>query len=129
MKKPADNNLQIPYDPSLKEKARELRNNLTPAEKHFWNALRTMPFYQNNTFNRQKPFGKYIVDFYCHEQQLVIEIDGDSHYEDQAQVYNQKRTEFLESHGLRVVRFTNQEVTENIDGVMEMLGKMIKKET
>jgi len=129
MKKPAKENLQIPYDPSLKEKARELRNNLTLAEKTFWNALRAMPFYQSNTFNRQKPFGKYIVDFYCHEQQLVIEIDGDTHYDDQAQAYDQKRTEFLESHGLRVVRFTNQDVMESIDGVMEIMEKLITEES
>lgn len=129
MKKETKKNLQIPYDPSLKEKARELRNNLTPAEKRFWNTLRSMPFYKDNTFNRQKPFGKYIVDFYCHEQQLVIEIDGDTHYEDQTLVYDQKRTEFLESQGLRVIRFTNQEIMESIEGVMEILGKMIKKET
>ena len=128
MKKKTKGNLQIPYDPSLKEKARQLRNNLTPAEKHFWNALRSTPFYQDNTFNRQKPFGKYIVDFYCHEQQLVIEIDGDSHYEDHAQVYDQKRTKFLESHGLKVVRFTNSEVMKSIDGVMIILEKMIEKE-
>ena len=128
MKKPIKENLQVPYDPSLKEKSRELRNNLTPAEKHFWNALRSMPFYKGNTFNRQKPFGNYIVDFYCHEQKLVIDIDGDSHYEDPAQVYDQKRTEFLESQGLRVVRFTNSEVMESIDGVMIVLEKLIRKE-
>ena len=129
MKKPAKENLQIPYDPSLKEKSRQLRNNPTPAEKHFWNTLRTMPFYQDNTFNRQKPFGNYIVDFYCHEQQLVIEIDGDTHYEDQALVYDQKRIEFLESQGLRIIRFTNQEIMRSIEGVMEILGKMIKTES
>ncbi len=127
MKKPAKKSLQTPYDPSLKEKARQLRNNPTPAEKNFWNALRAMPFYKDNTFNRQKPFGKYIVDFYRHEQQLVIEIDGDTHYEDQAQIHDRKRTEFLESQGLRVIRITNREVMESIDGVLEILEKLILK--
>lgn len=69
----------LPYAANLKEKARELRNQPTPAEKKFWNGLRKMPFYESLTFNRQKPIGSYIVDFYSHRQKLVIEIDGDSH--------------------------------------------------
>ena len=69
----------IPYNKSLNEKARQLRNNSTPPERHFWNALRKMPFYKTTKFNRQKPLGEYIVDFYCHEHRLVIEIDGDTH--------------------------------------------------
>jgi len=77
--KSKDNSLS--YDVSIKEKARTLRNNPTPAEKIFWNALRRMPFYKSLKFNRQKPIEPYIVDFYCHRLRLVIEIDGDSHGE------------------------------------------------
>ena len=86
-----------------------------------------MPFYQEMVFNRQKPIGKYIVDFYCHEQQLVIEIDGDTHYHDSAQIHDRSRTEYLQSQGLRVVRFINCDVMENIDGVMALLEQEIQK--
>ncbi len=64
----------LPYDKSLVERARELRNNATPAEKLFWHYLKEMEFFQEFTFNRQKPIGHYIVDFYCHQLRLVIEM-------------------------------------------------------
>ena len=116
----------IPYNPSLNEKARYLRNNLTHPERHFWNALRQIPFYKTAKFNRQKPLGEYIVDFYCHEHRLVIEIDGDSHGEEDAQRKDEIRTAFLESQGLRVVRFTNPDVVNNIEGVMIQLEQIVK---
>ena len=116
----------IPYNSSLNEKSQYLRNNSTPPERHFWNALRTMPFYKTTKFNRQKPLGEYIVDFYCHEHKLVIEIDGDTHAEDDTQRKDQIRTAFLESKGLRVVRFTNPEVVNNIEGVMVHLEQIIE---
>lgn len=115
----------IPYNKNLLPKARELRNNPTPPEKTFWNALRKMPFYRAAKFNRQKPLGKYIVDFYCHRFRLVIEIDGDSHASESARKYDQKRTDFLEAQGLQVVRFTNREVPENIEGAMQTLEEII----
>ena len=116
------------YDDSIKEKARLLRNNPTPAEKLFWNTLRRMAFYKPLTFNRQKPIGPYIVDFYCYQVQLVIEIDGHSHGETKTKVNDQKRTEFLEGKGLIVLRFANAEVESNIEGVMARLEAFIVKE-
>lgn len=116
----------IPYNYSLGKKARTLRNSLTLPERQFWNALRQMPFYKITKFNRQKPLGEYIVDFYCHEHRLVIEIDGDTHGEEDAQRKDQIRTEFLESKGLRVVWFTNPDVVNNIEGVMLQLEKIIE---
>ena len=115
----------IPYNKSLIPKARELRNQLTPPERQFWNALRNMPSYKNHPFNRQKPLGEYIVDFYCHEYGLVVEIDGDTHGTQEGQLIDQKRTAFLESKGLRVARFTNPEVLHNIDGVMDTLERLL----
>ena len=85
-----------------------------------------MPFYKTSKFNRQKPLGEYIVDFYCHEHRLVIEIDGDTHGEESAQRKDQTRTQFLESKGLRVVRFTNPDVANNIEGVMLQLKQIIE---
>ncbi|MDH5761985.1 MAG: endonuclease domain-containing protein [Nitrospinota bacterium] len=117
----------IPYNKSLVPKAKELRNQLTPPERQFWKALRQMPSYKNHPFNRQKPLGEYIVDFYCHEYRLVIEIDGDSHGTEEAKTKDQKRTAFLESKGLRVVRFTNREVGRNIEGVMDSLENLLNK--
>jgi very-short-patch-repair endonuclease len=117
----------IDYNKFLTEKAKELRNQPTPPEKQFWNALRKMPFYKTHPFNRQKPLGKYIVDFYCHEYRLVVEIDGDTHGQKDTQITEQKRTAFLESQGLRVIRFTNREVVRNIDGIMESLEKLLNE--
>lgn len=74
-------------------------------------------------FLRQKPVGDYIVDFYCAGLQLVIEIDGDSHAE--SAEYDAERTRFLGSLGLRVIRFSNDDVLRNIEGVYEELGRTI----
>jgi very-short-patch-repair endonuclease len=117
----------LPYDNSLIEKSRELRNNPTLAEKQFWYQLKEMEFFQEFSFNRQKPIGHYIVDFYCHQLQLVIEIDGDTHYGDDAEEYDMNRTAYLQSQNLEVIRFTNPDVTQNIDGVMIVLEKLIRK--
>ncbi len=115
----------FPYDGPLKEKARLLRSNPTPAEKLFWKALRQMPFYKAQKFYRQKPIGSYIVDFYCHQIRLVIEIDGNSHGETETIIYDQKRTQFLQSQGLTVLCFTNREVEGNIEAVMVKLEEFI----
>ena len=117
----------LPYDKSLVEKARELRNNSTSAEKRFWYYLKKMEFFQEFTFNRQKPIGNYIVAFYCHQLRLVIEIDGDTHYEEDAEKYDRNRTVFLESQNLEVIRFTNPDVMNNIEGVMIVLLNLLKK--
>jgi very-short-patch-repair endonuclease len=115
----------LTYSPLLKKRSTKLRNLPTPAEKHFWNCLREMPFYEALTFNRQKPIGRYIVDFYCHRSQLVVEIDGDSHGESLTQIRDVERTEYLESQGLAVLRFTNREVEGNIEAVMLKVEEFI----
>lgn len=119
---------RLTYKTSLKEKARQLRNNPTPAEKHFWSSLRKMSFYEKITFNRQKPLGNYIADFYSHQLNLVIEIDGDSHGEISRIDYDVKRTLFFESKGLKVTRFSNREVLNNIEAVMERIGQLAEEE-
>ena len=116
-----------PYSPLRKNKSRELRNKSTPTEKQFWNCLREMPFYKLATFNRQKSIGNYNVDFYCHQYQLVVEIDGDSHGELLNQVKDIERTNFLESQGLVVLRFTNAEVEKYIEAVMVEVKNLIEK--
>ncbi|CAI2717305.1 endonuclease domain-containing protein [Nitrospina watsonii] len=117
----------LPYDKTLIERARDLRSQSTPAENRFWHHLRQMPCYQETQFNRQKPIGTFIVDFYCHAYGLVIEIDGDTHGPDDAKRKDTARTAWLESQGLRVLRFQNREVIQNIEGVMSVLEKVIEE--
>ena len=116
------------YSASLKEKARHLRNNLTPAEKHFWNSLRRIPFYKEVSFNRQKPIGKYIADFYSHRLKLVIERDVDTHGETPRISYDLNRTQYFKSKGLRVLRFTNREVLENIARVLGKIEELVEEQ-
>ena len=97
-------------------KARELRNNMTPQEKKLWNILRKRNI-RNLKFRRQYPIGDYIVDFICNEKKLIIEVDGGQHNEASSIEYDSKRTEFLNSKGYVVIRFWNNEVDSNIEGV------------
>ena len=91
-----------------------MRRDPTPAEKKLWfEFLRDRP----EKFSRQKPLGAYVADFYCSSRRLVIELDGDSHYRDQAQGYDERRTAFLQSQGLQVIRFTNSDVLQNFEAV------------
>jgi very-short-patch-repair endonuclease len=121
MEKPT---LYIPYNPALKERARELRNSMTVAERKLWfEFLRT----HSVRWLRQKPLGNYIVDFYCSEQSVVIEVDGDSHFTDAGQKYDSRRTEFLAGYGLRILRFTNLDVLERFGAVCAIIDETCKR--
>lgn len=107
-----------PYNTTLIPRARSMRRALTPAEARLWlDCLRLLP----QKFRRQRPFGRFIVDFYCAQLQLVIEVDGDSHFSAQGLAYDAERTQYLESLGLRVLRFTNAEVLGNLEAVREKI--------
>ena len=109
----------LPYNKTLTALARENRKNPTAAESRIWNEVLRSRQFIHYKFLRQKPIGGYIVDFYCSELQLVIEIDGDSHA---TQVeYDAERTRFLNALGLTVLRYTNRDVLQNIEGVFEDL--------
>ncbi|MBU6141123.1 MAG: DUF559 domain-containing protein [Proteobacteria bacterium] len=113
------------YRPDLKAKAKLLRKEMTPMEKKLWfEFLRVHPRYK---FLGQKPVGDYIVDFYCSEKKLVIEVDGDSHFLDQEAIdYDLKRTEFLQQkHQIKVIRFCNSEVMQNFSGVCEEVERVL----
>ena len=104
------------FKPHLKPKARELKNQMTPAEKKLW-----FLFLRNQAsqkFLRQKPIGNYIVDFYCAAKKLVIELDGDSHFVG-SQVWRdlQRQKILQENFGIRVLRFGNFEVLESFESV------------
>ncbi len=102
------------------KRARALRKASTDAEALLWSHLRNRQF-RNLKFRRQVPLGCYIVDFYCHELRLLIEVDGGQHSEE----VDRTRTQWLESEGYRMVRFWNHEVLENIDGVLAELDRRI----
>jgi very-short-patch-repair endonuclease len=104
----------LPYRAELTPRARSLRRDPTPAERKLWfEFLRDLP----DKFTRQKPLGRYIVDFYCSARKLVIELDGDSHYIGDAQGYDSSRTASLNSLGVGVIRFTNADVLQRFEGV------------
>jgi very-short-patch-repair endonuclease len=117
----------LPYNKNLTERAREHRKNPTPAESKIWNEVLRMRQFASHKFLRQKPIDNYIVDFYCSELRLVIEIDGDSHAE--TVEYDAERTMVLQSLGLIVIRYTNDDVIHNIQGVYDDLSERIEKLT
>ena len=114
----------IKYNPKLKKKARELRNNSTPSEIELWKSIRAGKVL-GYTFNRQKPIDEFIVDFYCKKLRLVIEIDVESHTDKQE--YDKRREQRLKKLGLTTIRFYDHDVMENVDGVLEKIKQTIKK--
>lgn len=107
----------------LLEFSRQLRSNCTDAENFMWQLLRAKRF-MNLKFRRQHVIKPYIVDFYCHEIGLVIELDGGQHGTDEAIEYDAERTKFLEALGLTVVRYLNHEVLGRTDMVLEDLWNL-----
>jgi len=105
---------------TLVGRARELRPHLTPAELKIWDALRGDQML-GLRFRRQHRIGSYIADFFCHAAKLLVEVDGDSH--DQRQEYDEKRTYWMSKHkGLRVARYTNEDVIKDLDAVLENIA-------
>jgi very-short-patch-repair endonuclease len=112
----------IPYSPKLKQLARNLRNNSTPSEVLLWCALKGKQV-KGYDFHRQKPIDNFIVDFYCNELSLAIEVDGSSHDEKiEADETRQKRLEVL---GVHILRFTERDVRQNLPGVVMTIEEWI----
>jgi len=109
----------------LKNRRQELRNNPTEAESLLWKTIQHSKL-NGRKFRRQHSVGYYILDFYCPEERLAIEIDGDSHDRKDAEEYDAGRTEFLESVGIRVSRFKNDEVLNNLKSVIEEIRKRFR---
>ena len=110
-------------DPQLLKFAKTMRTNATDAESLMWQLLRNKRF-MNLKFRRQHVIAPYIVDFYCHELALVIELDGSQHNTEDGRAYDAERTKFLEALGLKVVRYRNYEVLEQTDVVLEDLWRV-----
>ena len=102
------------------ERARTLRKQATDAEKLLWKYLRAKQL-RSIKFRRQQPIGNYIVDFVCFSHKLVIELDGGQHAQPTHQLKDQKRDEWLQGQGFKVIRFWNTDVLNNIEGVVETI--------
>ena len=108
----------------LSEKAKDLRKNMTPEERHLWyDFLRLYPI----QFNCQRIIGNYIVDFYCRKANLVIEIDGKQHYIPDGISYDKERTDYLNSIGIEVVRFLNKDINDNFQNVCAHIDMTVKR--
>ncbi|CAM4119259.1 endonuclease domain-containing protein [Acinetobacter pragensis] len=110
-------------DPQLLIFAKSMRHTATDAEHLMWQILRAKRF-MNLKFRRQHVIKQYIVDFYCHEIGLVIELDGSQHNTEDGKDYDAERTKFLEALGLTIVRYWNHEVLGRTDVVLEHLWKI-----
>jgi very-short-patch-repair endonuclease len=110
----------LPYDRALVDRAKEMRQNPTAAERKLWEGcLRTFPY----RVLRQRPIDYFIVDFYCAALQLVIEVDGEVHESPEAQGYDEARSHILAGYGLKVLRITNAAVMRDFDQVCgQILG-------
>ena len=97
---------------------------MTDPEKRLWyKCLSLFPV----RFNRQKRIENYILDFYCHKAKLVIELDGEQHYEEDIKEYDIERTKVLENYNLKVIRFSNYDLKENFDGICEYIENILKQ--
>jgi very-short-patch-repair endonuclease len=108
-----------------KQRRQTLRNNMTEPEKRLWGILRNHQL--GVKFRRQHGIGHYIVDFYCPELKLIIEVDGESHFFEDAQAYDKIRDKFMLELGLTTIRITNTEIMQNIDGVCEYLQQHVQQ--
>ncbi|MDT3741242.1 MAG: DUF559 domain-containing protein [Candidatus Kapabacteria bacterium] len=120
--------MKIYYNQKLKERARTLRNNMTYAEKCMWVMLKGKQL-EGYDFHRQKPIGNFIADFYCHDLQLVIEVDGISHNDETIRKKDEFKEMYFESLGLNVLRFTDDEVIGNAGLVAVKLKSFVKSRT
>jgi len=109
--------------PEIFKKAKELRGNETESEKLFWEQI------SNNKlgvkFRRQHPLKWFIADFYCHQAKLIIELDGDVHLDKLQKEYDEGREAELKKLGLKVLRFTNEEIIDNIENVVEIVKRKL----
>ena len=112
--------MPLKYNKNLKPSSRKLRNRMTDAEILLWSKIKRKQL-KGIQFNRQKPIGNYIADFYSFKAKLVIEIDGSQHYEKENKEKDKIRDNYFKKLGLSVLRFNNLEVLKNINGVIEKI--------
>jgi len=105
--------------------ARQLRKNMTDAERRLWSVLQCKQL-QGLKFRRQAAIGRFVVDFVCFSHKLIVELDGGQHNEESARSYDQRRTDWLQSQGYRVLRFWKHDVMEDTDAVIEVIWKSLQ---
>jgi very-short-patch-repair endonuclease len=108
----------LQYGKHLKKYSRRLRNEMTDAERLLWSKIRGKQLKGFQVY-RQKPISCFVVDFYCPKAKLVIELDGGQHYSEATRPKDESRDRYLESLGLKVLRFSDKEVFENLPGVLD----------
>jgi very-short-patch-repair endonuclease len=115
--------MSLQYNKNLIPRAKELRKDMTKQEKHLW-----YDFLLNNQirFQRQKTISQYIVDFYCAKIKLAIELDGSQHYTENGLEYDNERTKLLNAFGVEVIRFSNNDIDKNFNGVCDKINEVIK---
>jgi len=106
------------------QRAKELRQNMTEAEKTLWQAVRANRL-NGWHFRRQQIIGGFIADFYCHAAALVIELDGEIHKSQQE--YDQERTEIIRNYGIEVIRFKNEEVITQLPQVLQKIDELCRQ--
>ncbi len=106
-------------------RCRQLRRAMTDAERHLWQRLRGRAV-AGAKFRRQHEFGPYVLDFFCPERDLVVEADGGQHYSLDGVASDTRRTEYLAARGLRVLRFSNREILQEIEGVVERIREALE---
>ena len=116
----------IPYNPKLKAIARDLRNNSTKSEIFLWLKLKDKQMYGYD-FHRQKPIDNYILDFFCNELMLGIEIDGYSHQLEEVQLKDKKKTQRMNELGIEVLRFTDQQIFRDMFNVLLAIENYIQR--
>jgi imidazole glycerol-phosphate synthase subunit HisF len=110
--------------PMIFELAKRLRNNVTDSEMLVWGNLKSK--FSGFKFRRQHPIALYVADFYCHTAKLVIEIDGSIHTLPGVKENDAERQKYLEGLGLKVLRFSNEEISHNLESVLQVIEKNIK---
>ena len=115
----------ILYNGKLAHNSRELRKNMTDAERKLWSKLRLRQL-KDRQFYRQRIIGSYIVDFFCPKEKLVIEVDGSQHYSDEIFEADKIRDKHLNEQGFEVLRFNDTDVLKNTDGVVEHIIEHLK---
>ncbi len=110
-------------DERTRDRARELRREMTDAERLLWAHIRRRQVF-GHRFRRQQPIGRYIVDFVCLEKRVIVELDGGQHMEQET--YDAERTRWLEGRGYRVLRFWNNQVFDEIEGVLKVISDALE---
>jgi very-short-patch-repair endonuclease len=116
----------ITYHPRLTEYARDFRNNPTPSEALLWQRLKGKQLCGFD-FHRQKPLGYYIVDFFCNELMLAIEIDGSVHNDDYNKIKDAQRQDQLEDLGIRFLRFSAKDIMNDVECVLKVIEEWIER--